>query len=98
MVYDDVQHEVHPAHVQRIAERLEVVRGAEVGAYHVDVARPVPAKGVSAQRSCGMQRRSAPVIAISVRRVVDVFDDGRDPDGVKAHVLDVVEVVRDARP
>jgi hypothetical protein len=35
----------------------------------------------------------SPVVAIAVRSAIEVFDDGRDPDGVEAQLLNVVEVV-----
>jgi hypothetical protein len=40
-----------------------------------------------------LSREYAPVVRFTVvGRARDVVDDGRDPDSVKAHVLDVVEL------
>lgn len=39
------------------------------------------------------------MVSLAVRGVaLDVLGDGRDPDGVEAHALDVVQPVDDARP
>jgi hypothetical protein len=47
-------------------------------------------------------RRSAPHAPVErlalLAGALKVGDDGRDPDGVEAHALDVVEVVRDPLP
>jgi hypothetical protein len=47
-------------------------------------------------------RRSAPHAPVErlalLAGALEVGDDGRDPDGVEAHALDVVEVVRDPLP
>ncbi len=33
-----------------------------------------------------------------LRRTLHIFDDGRDPNGIKAHVLDIVQLGHDALP
>jgi hypothetical protein len=44
-------------------------------------------------RACMDKGACSPVVAITVRSAVEVFDDGRDSNGVEAQLLNVVEVV-----
>ena len=98
MVHDDVDHEVHAAVVQGRAEGFEVVFCAKVRIEGVDVLSPVPAVARPEISTLGKCVNS-PVKCLAIRRVpLDVGDDRRDPDGIEAHALNVVEFLDDTLP
>jgi hypothetical protein len=78
VVDNHIKHEIHATIVQRLRERLEVIRGPEVLIDGCNVRRPV-----------AVERLAISALAL------EIGAHGRNPNGIKTHVLNVVEVVLD---
>lgn len=98
MVHYDVHHEIHPARVDRVAEILQVIRRAKMAVQLLEVLRPV-SRMLQSKRNHRTGSTDSPMVRLSAGCVsFDVGGDRGYPHRVKAHALNVVQLVRDTLP
>ena len=78
-------------------ETLDVVVATEVPVQGVEVACPIASMALVDEADTSPMVHS-PVVWIPFDRSIYVRRDGRDPDSIKTHILDVIETIYDATP